>query len=465
MIQFADEALIEVSSGKGGNGCIAFRREKYVPKGGPAGGDGGRGGNVLFEIKRNMRTLVHLRHKRVFRAKNGLDGQGSKRFGAKGADCIIPLPPGCIIKDADTGELIYDFGDRTDGLIPFLTGGNGGWGNCHFKTSTNQAPRTALSGQEGQARRLKIELNIIADIGLVGFPNAGKSSLLDYFTNARPKIAPYPFTTKIPNLGVLRIDDEQDIIIADIPGILEGASEGIGLGIRFLKHISRTAGLAFLIDLSDDNYLTAYDTLCGELAAYSDELAAKKRVIIATKLDLEGTKERLKTLREKLSDVPVLGISVFNRWGLDEVRDAFVALVEELAASDAGKNAETSAESISGGSSLSAALGSSALGNAASGDDFTAEGLADGMAASGMFDFENAAEREPFDKTGNTAGDFNGSGELSGSFSGAGATQKTGAQPAVDNGFMHADLEDPVYVQQEGFGATVSLSRKRKGKK
>ena len=465
MIQFADEALIEVSSGKGGNGCIAFRREKYVPKGGPAGGDGGRGGNVLFEIKRNMRTLVHLRHKRVFRAKNGLDGQGSKRFGAKGADCIIPLPPGCIIKDADTGELIYDFGDRTDGLIPFLTGGNGGWGNCHFKTSTNQAPHTALPGQEGQTRRLKIELNIIADIGLVGFPNAGKSSLLDYFTNARPKIAPYPFTTKIPNLGVLRIDDEQDIIIADIPGILEGASEGIGLGIRFLKHISRTAGLAFLIDLSDDNYLTAYDTLCGELAAYSDELAAKKRVIIATKLDLEGTKERLKTLREKLSDVPVLGISVFNRWGLDEVRDAFVALVEELAASDAGKNAETSAESICGGSSLSAVFGSSALGNAASGDDFTAKGLADGMAASGMFDFENAAEREPFDKTGNTAGGFNGSGELSGSFNGAGATQKTGAQPAADNGFMHADLEDPVYVQQEGFGATVSLSRKRKGKK
>ena len=435
MIQFADEALIEVSSGKGGNGCIAFRREKYVPKGGPAGGDGGRGGDVLFEIKRNMRTLVHLRHKRVFRAKNGLDGQGSKRFGAKGADCIIPLPPGCIIKDADTGELVYDFGDRTEGLIPFLTGGNGGWGNCHFKTSTNQAPRTALPGQEGKTRRLKIELNIIADIGLVGFPNAGKSSLLDYFTNARPKIAPYPFTTKIPNLGVLRIDEEQDIIIADIPGILEGASEGVGLGIRFLKHISRTAGLAFLIDLSDENYLTAYDTLCGELAAYSEELAAKKRVIIATKLDLEGTKERLKTLREKLSDVPVLGISVFNRWGLDEVRDAFVALVEELAAADADKSAEASVESISG----------EYVHGTASDDDWTAAGLSADMAAGGVFDFDSAAG--------------------SNHSNAAGGVHKTIVPAAADNNFMHAELEDPVYVQQEGFGATVSLSRKRKGKK
>ena len=465
MIQFADEALIEVSSGKGGNGCIAFRREKYVPKGGPAGGDGGRGGDVLFEIKRNMRTLVHLRHKRVFRAKNGLDGQGSKRFGAKGADCIIPLPPGCIIKDADTDELVYDFGDRTAGLIPFLTGGNGGWGNCHFKTSTNQAPRTALPGQEGKTRRLKIELNIIADIGLVGFPNAGKSSLLDYFTNARPKIAPYPFTTKIPNLGVLRIDEEQDIIIADIPGILEGASEGVGLGIRFLKHISRTAGLAFLIDLSDENYLTAYDTLCGELAAYSEELAAKKRVIIATKLDLEGTKERLKTLREKLPDVPVLGISVFNRWGLDEVRDAFVTLVEELAAADADKSSEASAGGISGESVHgntpigtapvgNAALGNTVFNNAISGDGWTTAGLSADMAAGSMFDFDSAA-----------AGGFNDSAAGSNHSNTAGGVHKTIVSAAADNSFMYAELEDPVYVQQEGFGATVSLSRKRKGKK
>lgn len=379
MIQFADEAVIEVSSGKGGNGCIAFRREKYVPKGGPAGGDGGRGGDVLFEIKRNMRTLVHLRHRRILRAKNGLDGQGSRRFGAKGADCIIPLPPGCIIKDEASGELLYDFGDQNEGQTLFLSGGNGGWGNCHFKTSTNQAPQTALPGQEGETRRIRIELNIIADIGLVGFPNAGKSSLLDFFTNARPKIAPYPFTTKIPNLGVLRVDDEQDIIIADIPGILEGASEGIGLGFRFLKHISRTAGLAFLIDLSDDTYSTAYDTLCGELSAYSSELAKKKRVVIATKLDIDGTKERLQELKQKLPDVPVLGISVFNRWGLEEVRDTFTALVAELAA--------------------------------------------EGMPACPAHHVQETEN------------------------------------------FMYAELEDPVYEQQDGFGATVSLSRKRRSKK
>ena len=302
-----------------------------------------------------------------------------------------------------------------------------------------------MPGQEGKTRRLKIELNIIADIGLVGFPNAGKSSLLDYFTNARPKIAPYPFTTKIPNLGVLRIDEEQDIIIADIPGILEGASEGVGLGIRFLKHISRTAGLAFLIDLSDENYLIAYDTLCGELAAYSEELAAKKRVIIATKLDLEGTKERLKTLREKLSDVPVLGISVFNRWGLDEVRDAFVALVEELAAADADKSAEASAGGISGFVQSDAAT---------FGNDVTAAGLSADMAAGGMFDFDSAA-----------GGSFNDSAAGSNHSNAAGAVQKTIVPAAADNNFMHAELEDPVYVQQEGFGATVSLSRKRKGKK
>ncbi|MGF7108693.1 GTPase ObgE [Treponema pedis] len=330
MVKFADESKIRVSSGKGGNGCIAFRREKYVPMGGPAGGDGGRGGDLIFEIRRNMRTLVHLRHKRVFKARNGGGGEGSQRFGKKGEDCIIPLPPGCLIKDAETGKILLDFGDAEEGRFVFLKGGNGGWGNCHFKSSTNQAPKTALPGQEGETREIIVELNIIADIGLVGFPNAGKSSLLDYFTNARPKIAPYPFTTKIPNLGVLRVDDERDIIIADIPGILEGASEGVGLGLRFLKHISRSAGLAFLIDLSDDNYLKAYEVLCKELETYSPELAGKKRIIIATKLDLPDTKERLAELKKSLPEHSILGISVYNNWGLDEVKKAFILLADEM---------------------------------------------------------------------------------------------------------------------------------------
>lgn len=342
MIRFADESKIRVSSGKGGNGCIAFRREKYVPMGGPSGGDGGRGGDLIFEIRKNMRTLVHLRHKRVFKAKNGCAGAGSQRYGKKGEDCIIPLPPGCIIKDAETGEILHDFGEAESGRFVFLKGGNGGWGNCHFKSSINQAPKTALPGQEGEMREIRVELNIIADIGLVGFPNAGKSSLLDFFTNARPKIAPYPFTTKIPNLGVLRINEERDIIIADIPGILEGAGEGVGLGLKFLKHIARSAALAFLIDLSADNYLHAFGILCEELKTFSPELAKKERVIIATKLDLPGTKERFEELKNSLPEYKILGISVFNRWGLNEVKNEFLALADKISE---GKEKEEKIES------------------------------------------------------------------------------------------------------------------------
>lgn len=332
MIKFADEALIEVSSGKGGNGCISFRREKYIPMGGPSGGDGGRGGDLIFEIRRNLRTLVHLRYKQSFKGKTGGDGQGRKCFGADGEDCVVPLPPGTVLRDAETGELIRDFGLESEGRFIFLTGGNGGWGNVHFKSSINQAPRTALAGQPSESRKIRVELNIIADIGFVGFPNAGKSSLLDHFTNARPKIAPYPFTTKIPNLGILRVDDEQDIILADIPGIIEGASEGHGLGIRFLKHISRAVGLAFIIDLSDDAFLDSYEKLQVELASFSPELAEKKRLIIANKLDLPGTKERLAELRAKYPEFSIIGISVYNRWGLDEVRTAFIKMVNDAEA-------------------------------------------------------------------------------------------------------------------------------------
>lgn len=338
MVKFADEALIEVSSGKGGNGCASFRREKYIPLGGPSGGDGGRGGDLIFEIKRNLRTLVHLRYKQHYKAKTGGDGMGNKCFGKDGEDCVIPLPPGTLIRDADTNEIIKDFGLEDEGTFVFLKGGNGGWGNVHFKSSTNQAPRTALPGQPAQTRRVRVELNIIADIGFVGFPNAGKSSLLDYFTNARPKIAPYPFTTKIPNLGVLRVDDESDIILADIPGIIEGASGGLGLGIRFLKHIARSAGLAFIIDLSDDAFLDSYEKLEVELANFSGELIDKKRIIIANKLDLPGTGDRLEELRKKHPELDIIGISVQNRWGLDNVRDAFINMVREAdgSAHDAG---------------------------------------------------------------------------------------------------------------------------------
>jgi GTP-binding protein len=327
MEKFADEAIIDVTSGSGGNGCIAFRREKYVPKGGPSGGDGGRGGDVIFTIRRNLRTLAHLRYKRSFKAENGRDGQNGCRYGHDGQDVVIPLPPGSLIRDAQTGELIKDFSDSGCDFI-FLKGGNGGWGNVHFKSSVNQAPRKAHPGKPGQTVKLKVELQIMADIGLVGFPNAGKSSLLDRFTNARPKIAAYPFTTKIPNLGVLTVG-ERDVIIADIPGLIKGASGGAGLGIRFLKHISRTQALAFLIDLGEDNYLDAFEILLNELNSFSAELVEKKRLLVGTKTDLEGTAERLEELAKKYPEETVMGISVFSGDGITELSRAFLNLTAE----------------------------------------------------------------------------------------------------------------------------------------
>lgn len=335
MIQFADEALIEVRSGKGGNGCIAFRREKYVPMGGPAGGDGGKGGDVVFHVKRNLRTLAHMRYKQVFKARNGADGEGGNRFGRDGEDVVIPVPPGTTLFDADTGEIVREFTTESeDEKFVFLVGGNGGWGNSHFKSSTNQAPRYAHEGKPGEVRRLRVELSIMADVGLVGFPNAGKSSLLDLFTNARPKIAPYPFTTKIPNLGVLHASSERDIIIADIPGIIEGASVGAGLGIRFLKHISRTAGLLFMIDCSTDECFSAYQTLQGELVSFSDKLAEKPRIVLCNKIDMEGARERADLVARQIHKANpnqiVLAMSVYTREGLDSVRKEILALVTKM---------------------------------------------------------------------------------------------------------------------------------------
>ena len=244
------------------------------------------------------------------------------------------MPPGTTIRDSETDEIIYDFTKaKGDESFTFLKGGNGGWGNVHFKTSTNQAPRHANPGQKGETRFIKLELSIMADVGLVGFPNAGKSSLLTYFTNARPKIAPYPFTTIIPNLGVLRIDDESDIIIADIPGIIEGASEGLGLGDTFLKHITRTACLIFMIDCSDENYLTAYDTLCNELQNYSDELMEKPRIVLLNKIDMDGAfdhaVELAEIIRKKEPETAVIPVSVMEGRGMKDAQHQIVNLVNE----------------------------------------------------------------------------------------------------------------------------------------
>ncbi|MGN0729578.1 GTPase ObgE [Treponema sp.] len=348
MIQFADEAVITVRSGKGGNGCVSFRREKYIPNGGPNGGDGGRGGNVVFCLKRNLRTLAHLRYHPILKAKNGGDGQSWNRYGKDGEDVVIPVPPGTTIRNNETGELIHDF-TYEDGDEPFvfLKGGNGGWGNVHFKSSTNQAPRIANPGAPGQECKLRVELSVMADIGLVGFPNAGKSSLLDFFTNARPKIAPYPFTTKIPNLGVLHAGEGKDFVIADIPGIIEGASEGAGLGIRFLKHISRTAGLLFMIDCSDDNFMDAYDLLLKELEGFNPDLAKKPRIVLCNKIDVDGALENAEKLKERIHsrepDVSVIAVSVAARTNMNEARCEIISLVEKME-----RNLELASEKKSG---------------------------------------------------------------------------------------------------------------------
>ena len=348
MIRFADEALITVSSGKGGDGCVAFRREKYVPMGGPAGGDGGRGWEVVFEVRRNLRTLAQLRYVQTFKAENGRPGMGKNMHGRDGADIVIAVPPGTIVKDDESGELLKDFGSGSRAAAAardgerwvFLQGGKGGWGNTHFKTSVNQAPRTFLPGQPAKTARLRIELQLLADIGFVGFPNAGKSSLLDHYTNARPKIAPYPFTTKIPNLGMLRLH-ERDIVLADIPGIIEGAHEGAGLGLRFLRHVSRTSALAFLVDLSDENWETAFDVLLKELESYAPSLARKRRVLVATKLDLPEAAERFAAFQAAHPGEEVAGVSVFSGRGLDELAETFFSVVAEVETAAAKAETET----------------------------------------------------------------------------------------------------------------------------
>jgi GTP-binding protein len=347
VIKFADEATISVSSGKGGDGCVAFRREKFIPFGGPAGGDGGRGGDVIFEVRRNLRTLAQLRYHQSFKAENGQPGMGKNMHGRDGADVLIPVPPGTIIWDADTGAMLKDFGinDKSSPQIKegerwlYLKGGKGGWGNTHFKNSVNQAPRIFQPGQPAKAARLRVELQLIADIGFVGFPNAGKSSLLDHFTNARPKIAPYPFTTKIPNLGMLTIR-ERDLVLADIPGIIEGAHDGAGLGLRFLRHISRTSALAFLVDLSDENWEGAFGVLLGELSSFAPAMADKRRVLVATKLDLPESVERFEAFRASNPGESVFGISVFSGEGLDDLREAFLSLVVEAESSAKAAPAE-----------------------------------------------------------------------------------------------------------------------------
>lgn len=319
---FVDEALIEVASGNGGPGAVSFRREKYVPRGGPDGGDGGDGGDVVFAVRANLKTLSHLRNRRKLHAEHGARGGSQNCTGRRGADLEVAVPPGTLVNDADSGELLKDLSTSGERWL-FLPGGRGGKGNTHFATSTQRTPRFAQPGTPGSVRHLKLELSLIADVGLVGLPNAGKSTLISRLTRARPKVAPYPFTTLVPHLGVLRIDD-LDIVLADIPGLIEGASRGAGMGNQFLRHIARTSVLAYVVDLADDGFLSAVPTLAAEMRAFSPQLASRRRLIVGNKLDAPQAQGRLEQLAGSLPGDRVLGISALTGAGLQDLVRALV---------------------------------------------------------------------------------------------------------------------------------------------
>ena len=301
-MKFIDEAIITVRSGDGGNGCLSFRREKYVPLGGPDGGDGGKGGDVTLVSSQDRRTLYPFRFKHEFTAQRGGGGEGRQRTGKNGSDIVIEVPPGTIVRDAVTGDIIKDFCLPGESFI-IARGGRGGKGNTHFKSSTHRTPRFAQPGEAGEVKQLKLELKLLADVGIIGLPNAGKSTLISVISAARPKIADYPFTTLVPNLGVVKTGNREPFVVADIPGLIAGAHAGAGLGIQFLRHIERTRLLVHLIDASAidlENPLEAYAAINTELFSYSADLARKPQIIALNKLDLPGTEERARAFKAAL---------------------------------------------------------------------------------------------------------------------------------------------------------------------
>ena len=299
MSTFVDQVKIFVKAGQGGNGACSFRREKFVPRGGPSGGDGGKGGDVWLESDESVNTLLHLRYNPEHHAERGRHGEGSNRHGKDGADVIVKVPVGTQVFDVASGDLLHDFTDVSQRFLA-AKGGKSGWGNSHFATSTRQAPRFHYSGRPGEDRELQLELKLIADVGLVGFPNAGKSTLISVISAAKPKIADYPFTTLEPNLGVVDLGDFRTFVVADIPGLIEGASEGAGLGDRFLRHVERTKLMLHLVDvssLSGRDPVDDYKIINRELAAYNEDLAARPQIVVATKIDALDEPDRLESLR------------------------------------------------------------------------------------------------------------------------------------------------------------------------
>lgn len=313
---FIDRVIVRVSAGDGGSGISSFRREKFTPLGGPDGGDGGKGGDVIVRADSNLSTLLDYTYRDSWTAEAGKHGSGSNKTGASGADVVLPVPPGTIVRDADAGEIIGEVLENGDEFV-VARGGRGGKGNAWFATSVHRSPREWQPGEDGEKRTLELELKLIADVGLVGQPNAGKSTLLSVVSAARPKIADYPFTTLAPNLGVVQMSDHRTFVVADIPGIIEGAHEGKGLGLQFLRHIERTRLLAFLIPIDAEDWQAEYDQLRSEVEQYSEELAAKPHCVVFTKMDLLGDDEPPPI--EAADAFGVFAISAAGRTGLDEL--------------------------------------------------------------------------------------------------------------------------------------------------
>lgn len=332
---FVDEVTIRVKAGDGGNGCLAFRREKFVPKGGPSGGDGGRGGDIVMVASQHHNTLLHLRFNPEHTGERGRHGEGSNRTGRCGEDAVVEVPVGTIAVDEETGQFLHDFTFHGDRFV-IAKGGRGGRGNQHFASSTHQAPTYHEPGHAGQERRVRLELKLLADAGLVGFPNAGKSTLISRISAARPKIADYPFTTLEPNLGVVRTEDLRSFVVADIPGIIEGAHEGHGLGIQFLKHVERTGLLLHLVDVSEmsgRDPLEDFKVILRELASFSEALAAKPMFVVATKMDVVQDKSRVERLQRaaKRRGLPFFKISAVTGAGLQELIRATATAVLKTA--------------------------------------------------------------------------------------------------------------------------------------
>jgi GTP-binding protein len=333
-MEFVDKVKLYVKAGDGGDGAVAFLREKYRPRGGPAGGDGGKGGDVIFVATKNKHTLYDLKFQKHLKAENGRPGGGKKKKGKDGADLIVEVPVGTVVKDAETGEIIADLTEDGQRAV-IAKGGKGGLGNAHFATPTRQAPRFATKGKKGQERWVILELKSIADVGLVGFPNAGKSTLISRLSNAKPEIAPYPFTTRRPNLGVVGFDDFYSYVIADIPGLIEGASQGKGLGHEFLRHIERTKVLAFVLDVSDFAQIPpkeAFEILRRELENYSPDLLKKPAIVVLNKIDAVSDPSVIEELKKYFKEkygLEVIAISALTGEGLKELKYKLRELIEK----------------------------------------------------------------------------------------------------------------------------------------